>query len=151
VFKLRGAQDYEAFLRRSGRREAADAAGRYAGAVGRLLRFLHWKSNVALGEMSGFACLPSAIRIAGEDAEACWRKEALLRLGILRHGVVDREGNRVERNPACEREAEKALSRAVEKDLRGDARRLAAWAALNVRPEMYASLRHDFSAGAADD
>ena len=148
VYKLRGAQDYEAFLRRSGRDGLADKAGSHAAAMVDLLRLFHWKSGVALGEMKGFACLPSAVRIAGDDAEACWRKEALLRLGILRHGVVDREGGRVERNSAFEREAERALSLAVRRDPLADVRRLAAWAALNARPEMYASLRHDFSAGA---
>ncbi|MDR1520417.1 MAG: hypothetical protein LBU23_09795 [Planctomycetota bacterium] len=147
VYKLRGAQDYQAFLLRTGRPEQARAAGAYAASLGQLLHFFHWKANTALGEMEGFACLPSAVRIAREDAEVCWRKEALLKLGILRHGVVGKDGKSVDRHPRLEREAEKALSLAAETDADPGVRRLAVWAALNVRPEMYETLAHKFPEG----
>ena len=144
IFKLRGIQDIRAFLVRMGRIDEAGHAAAYADRLGEALRLFNWKSGVALGEMEDFACLPAAARIAREDAEACWRKEAILRLGILRHGVADRDRQIVRRHPRFEREAEKALERAAARDPDPGVRRLAVWAALNVKPESFASFRHDF-------
>ncbi|MDR1535051.1 MAG: hypothetical protein LBU64_08135 [Planctomycetota bacterium] len=144
IYKLRGIQDYQAFLLRAGRTEAAGTAEAYSQSLGLILRFFHWKANVALGEMEGFACLPAAVLIAGNDAEACWRKEALLKLGILRHGAVGGDGKSLVRDIARQREAEAALSLAAAADPDPGVRRLAIWAALNVRPEMLADLEQVF-------
>lgn len=143
IFKLRGAQGYEAFLRRAGREEA-DAARRYGERLADFLRFFYWKANVALNEMEAFACLPATIRVAQEDAEACWRKEAVVRLALMRHGVPDLERRTIHRNQEWEYQAEAALSQVAETDPDLSVRRLAVWVVVNLKPEMYEQLEHKF-------
>ncbi|MDR2391643.1 MAG: hypothetical protein LBE84_08200 [Planctomycetota bacterium] len=144
IFKLRGIQDSRAFLIRTGRIGMAEHAAAYADRLGEILRLFHWKSGSALGEMERFASLPATARIAREDAETCWRKEAILRLGIIRHGVVDKDRKIVQRHSLFERNAEIALEQAATGDPDPGVRRLAIWSALNVRPDSFVSLRHIF-------
>ena len=144
IFKLRGAQEYERFLRRIGNPVKAEAAKGYAARMMVLLKFSVWKTNEALSDMDDFACLPTTILVATGDSEVCWRKEAVVRLAMIRHGVPDKELKTLTRNPKWERLAEKALSLVVATDQDASVRALAAWAALNVRPENYESMTHVF-------
>ncbi len=144
IFKLRGAQALEAHWRLSGRVGQAEAAKRYLNAISDVLRLLYWKANVGLGELDGFASLPCLVRVATGDKEQCWRKEAIARLAVLRHGVPDAEKKHLYRNPRFEQIAEEALSSVAAKDPDPSVRRFAVWAALNVRPEMYDELAHTF-------
>lgn len=145
IYKIRGAQGYAAFLLRSGNRLKADLAKQYARAAAEIMRAFTWKANVALSEFAGFACLPAAIRIATGDAEAFWRKEAVLRLGTLRYGIVGGKGGYVERNPLFELAADEALTAVARNDADPSVRRLALWVALNVTPKDYATLEHRFT------
>lgn len=144
LYKARGAQAYAGFLLRSGERDRADAARRYARTLGEFLRAFAWKTNVALGEHAGFACLPAVIRIATGDAEPFWRKEAVMRLGTLRYGVADAGKGTVERNPLFELAADEALASVAAGDPDASVRRLAVWVALNASPRGYAGLEHRF-------
>lgn len=144
IFKLRGAQGYANFLVRTGRTAKAEEARRYVELQSALMRAFMWKANVALGEFAGFACLPAAVRIAASDAEAFWRKEAVVRLATLRYGVPDAAGGVVSRNPRYERAADEALEAAAAGDADPTVRRLAVWCALNVTPRDYGGMEHRF-------
>ncbi len=145
IFKMRGAQGYAGYLLRAGDGERAARAKAYADRVAEAMRAFTWKANVALSEFGGFACLPATVRIAREDAEAFWRKEAVVRLATLRYGVPDGEGGVVERNVEYERIADEALSAVAGGDADRSVRRLAVWAALHVTPMGYAEMEHRFS------
>ncbi len=144
IFKLRGSQSLEAFYRATGRTVQADAVKRYLDGIVETLRLLYWKANQALNEFAGFASLPCIVRIATSDKEPSWRKEAVVRLAILRHGVPDPERNRLVRNPLFEQTAEEALSSVAANDPDPTVRRMAIWATVNVKPEMEGELTHVF-------
>ncbi len=144
IFKLRGAQALESFRRVTGETARADAVKRYMTGVSGTLRLLYWKVNQGLSEFAGFASLPCIVRIALYDKEPCWRKEAVVRLAVLRHGVFDRENNRMFRNRAFERTAEEALAKVAASDPDPTVRRMAVWAARNIRPEHGGDILHVF-------
>lgn len=144
IFKVRGSQAYANHLIRIGDSARADAVKRYAEVLAIVMRAFMWKANVALSEFDGFACLPAVIRIAREDAEVFWRKEAVVRLATLRYGVPDEKGVLVKRNPAYELAADEALAEAASSDADGGVRRMAIWAALHINPDNYAGMRHEF-------
>jgi hypothetical protein len=150
IFKMRGAQGYAGYLLRAGEGEKAARAKAYADRVAEAMRAFTWKANVALSEFGGFACLLATVRIAREDAEAFWRKEAVVRLATLRYGVPDEQGRVVERNVEYERIADGALSAVAEGDADRSVRRLAVWAALHVTPKGYAEMEHRFSDFSSD-
>ncbi|MCD8352691.1 MAG: hypothetical protein LUC93_18975 [Planctomycetaceae bacterium] len=145
VYKVRGAQGYANFLVRAGDPIKAEAVRNYATYLGHVMRAFVWKANVAMGEFDGFACLPAVIRIALEDVEPFWRKEAVIRLATLRYGVPDAAGLVVARHPGFEQAADAALARVASGDADASVRRMAVWAALAVSPANYASLEHRFS------
>lgn len=88
----------------------------YATYLGHVMRAFVWKANVALGEFDGFACLPAVIRVALEDVEPFWRKEAVIRLATLRYGVPDATGRVESRHPGFEQAADAALARVASSD-----------------------------------
>jgi hypothetical protein len=144
IFKMRGAQGYARYLLRAGQGDKAALVKAYADRLTEIMRAFTWKSNVALGEFSGFACLSAVVRIATGDAEAFWRKEAVVRLATLRYGVPDAAGRVVERDPGFERVADGALSGVASGDADASVRRLAIWAALHVTPKDYTRMEHRF-------
>lgn len=144
IFKVRGAQAYQNYLVRAGDAGRAALLREYSGRLAMLMRAFMWKANTALSEFAGFACLPAAVRIAREDAEPFWRKEAAIRLATLRYGVPDAGGQSVVRNPALERLADETLEWIAANDADATVRRMAVWAALNVTPRNYAGMRHAF-------
>lgn len=143
IFKLRGSQGYAAYLHRVGRNGEAAAMDSYIASLTEVLRLCDWKNTVALGELKDFACLPSVMEVAVRDSEAFWRKEAVARLAILRHGVPESDMESIVRNNAFERLAQGALE-AASRDSDPTVRRMAVWAALNVRPGNYEAMRHLF-------
>lgn len=147
IFKMRGAQAYAAYLLRAGQAEKSALAKAYADKTAEAMRAFTWKANVALGEFNNFACLPATARIAKEDAEIFWRKEATVRLATLRYGVPDGRGTVIERDPEAERIADETLSAVAERDPDRTVRRLAVWAALRITPKNYAEMEHRFSGG----
>lgn len=143
IFKVRGAQEYESFLRRNGRSEKADAIARGLRGLLEVLRLFNWKANDGLSRMEGFASLPTAIRIAATDEEPCWRKEALTRIAVLRHGVpVIGDTTVMMHNAVFEKLAENALVAAAAADPDPSVRRLAIWLAFNIKPR--GEVEHQF-------
>lgn len=144
LFKLHGAKGLARCLTRFGEHDKARLADEYAARVAVWMRALTWKANVALSETADFACLPAVVRVARHDAEAFWRKEAVVRLATLRYGVPDFAAGTVARDPAFEMLADATLSEVASADPDASIRRLAVWAAKNIRPQDYAGLRHVF-------
>jgi hypothetical protein len=144
IFKVRGAQAYQNYLLRAGDAARSAKTGEYAETLSVLMRAFLWKANTALSEFEGFACLPGVVRVAREDAEAFWRKEAVIRLATLRYGIPDEAGGSVRRNPEFEAVADETLAWVAANDADASVRQMAVWAALNVTPRNYEALRHEF-------
>lgn len=144
IFKVRGAQAFAGYLVRVGDAARAALVREYSARLAVLMRAFLWKANTALSEFDGFACLPAVVRVAREDAEAFWRKEAVLRLATLRYGVPDGAGESVARAPEFERLADETLEWVSANDADWTVRRMAVWAGMNVAPENYAGMRHGF-------
>lgn len=143
IFKLYGARGYAAFLERTGRRDRAGDAEGYLDKVQTYATLFRWK--IDLLNMTGeFDALPAIVRIAADDSEVFWRKEALVRLSTLRFGIPDLEEKTVLRNPVFEKAADDALSAAASRDPDPSVRRFALWLVQNVRPEGYAAMEHKF-------
>lgn len=141
IFKVRGAQALQNYLVRAGDAARAALLRGYSERLAVLMRAFMWKANVALSEFAAFACLPAVVRIAREDVESFWRKEAVFRLAALRYGVVDAAAASVARDPALERLADETLEWVAANDADASVRRMAVWAALNVSPQGYAGMR----------
>ncbi len=146
IFKMRAAQGMTSLFLRTGDSRRLGLARAYSENLSGIMRAFVWKANIALGEMDGFACLPAVCRVALDDAEPFWRKEAVVRLATLRYGLPDTGAATVKRHPGWERVADEALSRVFNTDADPTVRQFALWAAQNVRPDNYAAMRHDFSA-----
>ena len=144
IFQLRAAQAYEVFLRRQGRLDAANDAKTFAERITELLRLFHWKANVALGTYDNFASLPVVLEVAANDSEMSWRAEAVIRLAIFRHGAPNQTLKIINRDPRWEREAERGLVGIAASDPSPAIRRLAAWAAVNIKPDMFSEMQHLF-------
>lgn len=144
VIKQRAASDYQMFLRKTGRAESADALKDYAGRLLETLKLCLWKADTALGEIGGFASLPATILIAERDREVFWRKEAVVKLALLRFGSPDVENRILHRNPVYEKAAEDALRKVAAADPDPSVRRLAAWSVRNLRPDDYDSYEQRF-------
>lgn len=144
IFKVRGAQAYANHLIRIGDKAKADAVKGYADMLAVIMRAFMWKANVALSEFGDFACLPAIVRIARDDAEVFWRKEAVVRLATMRYGIPDDKGESVKRNPAYERVADETLEEVAGGDADRGVRRLAVWSALQITPDNYPGMRHEF-------
>ena len=144
IFKLRGTQAYTGFLFRNGRHDDARAAAGYIEHVGILMRAVDWKANVALGEFADFACLAATMRIATDDKEAFWRKDAVVRLGALRYGIPESDGRTIRRNTRFEQMADETLMEVAAGDPDPSVRELAIWTAKNLTPGKYRQLEHLF-------
>lgn len=144
IFKVRGAQAFANYLVRAGDGARVALVKEYSETLAMLMRAFIWKANVALSEFAEFACLPASVMVAKEDGEAFWRKEAVIRLATLRYGIPDEKGELVRRNPEFERIADDALSWVAANDPDPTVRRMAIWGALNVTPQNYAAMHHEF-------
>ncbi len=144
LFKLRGAQAYELFLRRQSRSADAKLLREYISRTGELIRLFHWKANSALGATNNFASLPVSVDIALRDKERCWRADAVVKLAIFRHGAPDTELKELQRNTEWENLAEKTLEQVVSNDPDPSIRKLAAWAIVNITPEYFSTMQHQF-------
>jgi hypothetical protein len=144
LFKLRGAQAYELFLRRQSRSTEAKLMREYISRTGELIRLFHWKANSALGTLEDFASLPVSVEIALRDKEKCWRADAVTRLAIFRHGAPDTDMKELTRSTVWESVAEKALEQVVSDDPNPSIRKLAAWAIINISPNYFSTLPQQF-------
>ena len=145
ILKLRAAQSYAGFLRLQNRGADADLMDNYISDLIELMQLFYWKSNTLLGSFTDFSTLPCVIDIALRDQEECWRKEAIIRLAVYRHGAPEAGNNIIKHDDYWQSHAEEALANIAENDASPSARRLAAWAVANITPENYKDFKHKFS------
>jgi len=144
-YKIRAAREYSRFLRRELRSEEAARAEAYAERMDGIYNLISRKSQTILGEFERFASLPAMAVVACEDSQPFWRAEAVMRLGVFRHGAPERGSEDILfRDPAMERLAEEALSRVAREDDEPWLRRLAAWTIANITPEWFDDFRQSF-------
>lgn len=141
------ARAYAAFLRERMRLEDAVQAETYVREISRLRKRLQFKSQVLLGEMRNFACLPAMARIAREDEQRFWRQEAVTRLGVLRWGApsgqVDADGKQVmDHDPVMQNHAAETLTWVRQHDPDPAMRAYAVWAFQTLTPEIFVEIRH---------
>ncbi|GHV23825.1 hypothetical protein AGMMS49959_18270 [Planctomycetales bacterium] len=101
---------------------------------------LERKLGYFLGNTLAFNSLYSAVRIATEDADPAWRREAILRLGVYRHGAPGSDGKIIFTDPAKQKDAEAALIYLGEKDPEATNRQLAVWVVNKLTPELFLHL-----------
>ncbi len=143
--KLNAAKKYSSFLQRRMKMQASGAALEYYQYLLRLQRAVYRKARVQLGDFRRFNCLYALIRVAEKDTEAFWRQEAVLRLGVLRHGAPSAARDAIDNDEYFQQVAEDALTKVAETDPAPWVRQLALWTVKNVDHERFAQLRQGTS------
>lgn len=134
------AKAYSQFLFRKTdltRQKAVDA---YYEMLGHAQSKLERKLSYFLGNTLAFNSLYSAIRIATEDQDVFWRREAVIRLGVYRHGAPGSSGEIIFTDPERQKSADAVLTHIAESDSDDACRELAAWVIKHLTPEKFAHL-----------
>lgn len=139
--KARSALSYASFLGRNLNPEKSEAAREYGRYLLKIRKEVHLKSAVQLGDFDNFNCLYAAIRIAEQDQDPLWRQEAVLRLGVMRHGAPSRDLKYLDKNEYFQHLAEQALTRAAAKDPAPWIRQLAVWTVASITPERFRDIQ----------
>ena len=145
--KERSATAYARHLRRLLRDQEAALLERYVEGLQAITQRINFKSQMLLGDMARFNCLPAAIRIAKEDQARFWRQEAVMRLGVMRWGAPseaadDDESMIMEHDARLQQMAADALEWVSENDPDPTVRQLALWAFNHLTPERFVDMRH---------
>jgi len=141
TIKLKATRAYGRYLQRLLYLEQAHAADVYVRQLSEVLRRLMAKTQVYLGDFENFNCLYATIKIAKEDKDYLWRQEAVLRLGVLRHGAPDRTMKNIVKDKNLQRLATDTLMQVAENDPQPWIRKLAQWSIQNVTPERFQEMR----------
>lgn len=144
--KYIAAHEYANFLQRNLDIKRYDIAADYIKTLDKAQDLFGRKLNIFLGNMYGFTSLFCTIRVATEDEDLVWRQEAVMRLGVFRHGVPGNEGQIITTNPVAQEFAEKALVYVTENGKPDSLRKLAVWSIKQLTPESFIKLRENFSA-----
>ncbi len=139
--KLKCARAYSRLLQRLLYMDRSRAAREYAEYVGNMMRRVSAKARIYLGDFENFNCLYSTIKVAKQDQEPLWRQEAVLRLGVLRHGAPDRDLKTIVKNEELQRLATQTLVHLAEHDPVPWIQKLAHWSVRNVTPERFQEMR----------
>lgn len=143
--KYLAAEQYARFLQRNLDMKRSEAASNYAKNLLKAQEFTTRKLNYFLGNMFGFNCLYSAIRVATADSDPVWRQEAIMRLGVFRHGVPGSDGTIIANDPAQQAIADKALVSITSNASPEYLRQLAAWSIQKLTPESFKKIRENIS------
>lgn len=98
------------------------------------------KLGYFLGNTLAFNSLYSVIRVATEDEDQAWRREAIVRLGVYRFGAPGSGGEIIYTDAERQKAAEQALAQIAEKDANATNRELAVWAINKLTPEIFMNL-----------
>ena len=148
AIKLRAANHYIRFLETCQRMDDAGRMKEYAAFLDKRQRELAVKAQVCLGEFENFNSLYATIKIAEEDGSLFWRKEALIRLGILRWGApsgeLTPEGKLVmAHDKAMEELAGKTLEKIQQEATEPSLKAFALWAFQTLTPERFIDMRRE--------
>lgn len=141
--QMKCAEEYEHFLRKNLWTEKANRAEDFIEKCRQMRRAIWAKARVYLGDFRNFACLYSAAQIALNDKDALWRQEAVLRLGVLRHGAPDPRQGVIFKSEALQGYAEKTLMEVAAKDPAPWVRKLAIWTVEHITPERFDELKRN--------
>jgi len=139
--ELQAAKAYSRFLIRRGALEKSQKADTFAEYLIELRKLTGAKAQVYLGEFDNFNCLYATVKIAKEDKDYFWRQEAVLRLGVLRHGAPDRALKNHVKDPVSQKLAKDTLVLLAKSDPQPWVRQLALWSIQNVTPERFDEMR----------
>lgn len=117
----------------------------------KIRRSVFLKARVMIGDFNHFNCLYSAIHIAKYDQDYFWRQEAVLRLGVLRHGAPTADLKKIYKDEKFQADAEKALLYVASKDPAPWVRKLATWSIATVTPERFSSMQRKTLFGRRDE
>lgn len=144
IFKLRAAQGYARFLSGCQRFDEARRMELLVEETMQFMRAFYWKSSTALGEFLNFASLPALIEVALRDEDVCWRQEAVIRLGVFRHGAPNWVKNAMDHDRGWEKLSEETLTHVASSDPSPSLRKLTLWTIRTVTPELYKTMEHRF-------
>ncbi len=137
--KLMAAKEYSSFLQRKLDINRSNLALDYAVFLEDALNKNMGKLNVYLGNMIGFNSLYSTIKIATEDPDFIWRQEAVMRLGIFRHGVPGSQGTIIATGKKEQQYASDTLLYIIKNTKYPTLKELAAWSVKQLTPDSFLS------------
>ncbi len=140
AIKREAADKYSAFLFRKMDMKGSDTAREYKEYLEEVGFKLNRINNYFLGSAINFNSLFSAIKIATESEDIVWRQQAILILGLFRHGVVNRDGVIISRDPKMQKYAENALIFIAENGKTQSEKELAAWAVKKLTPKVFVEI-----------
>lgn len=143
--KYAAAEEYQRFLQRNLDMKRSELAANYAQFLVKAQELSARKLNYFLGNMLGFNSLYSSVRVATEDADPVWRQEAVLRLGVFRHGVPGSDGSIIATDPKLQETADKALVYLSSNGKPEYLRQLAAWSIQKLTPQSFLQIRENVS------
>lgn len=135
--KAQATKSYAAFLQRKLDIRRSEKALEYMAHLSEVQKRMGRKSKYFLGNVSNFTSLYSSEKIAKEDEDPVWRQEAILRLGVLRHGVPGSDGTIIATDPKNQKVAEQALMWIGENAKSESERALALWSIKQLTPENF--------------
>lgn len=139
--QVQTARAYARFLQRRMEIAKSQAAHDFYESILQIRERAQTKARMYLGDFTNFNCLYSLVRVAKEDEDVCWRQEAVLRLGVLRHGAPEPGLKEIVKHPGYQRVAEITLMEVAEKDPQPWVRKLALWSIASITPERFAEMR----------
>lgn len=130
-------REYAQFLQRQLSFQRHELAQAYFTNLQHAQTTLERKLRYFLGNTLVFNSLYSAIRIATEDQDPAWRREAIIRLGVYRHGAPGSDGKIIFTDPERQKHADAALTWIAERDPIPTNRELAVWVINKLTPEKF--------------
>lgn len=106
--------------------------------------------NYFLGSVTNFNSIFSTIKIATESEDRVWRQQAILILGLYRHGIVNRDGVILARDPKMQKYAENALTYIIENGKTQGEKELAAWVIKKLTPKVFIKINTKMQLNPAD-
>ena len=130
-------REYSRFLQRQLNVQRQELADAYFTNLQHAQTTIERKLRYFLGNTLAFNSLYSTIRIATEDRDPAWRREAIIRLGVYRHGAPGSDGKIIFTDPERQKHAEAALTWLAERDPIPTNRELAVWVVNKLTPEKF--------------
>ena len=140
AIKREAAEKYSAFLFRKMDMKRSDLAREYKEYLEEVGFKFNRIQNFYLGSVINFNSIFSTIKIATEAEDIVWRQQAILILGLYRHGVVNHDGVIIARDPKMQKYAENALTYIVENGKTKGERELAAWVIKKLTPDIFVKI-----------
>ena len=137
TIKRIAAEQYSGFLLRKMDMKKSDQALAYKEYLSEINIIFNRTLNYYLGAVINFNSLFSTIKIATQAEEITWRQQAILILGLYRYGIVNIDGEIIDKDPKMQKYAEDALTSITENGKTQSEKQLAAWVTQKLTPEIF--------------